>query len=227
MRNSDSLFSEPHIHNKAPNIEQPNQPAQPKKLKEKIRSLAVRTSESPFGCGLLFLIGLIEATLIPMPADEVLISLGALKPRRALSYSFALIAGAVVGSLIGYAIGYMAYHTVGTFLIEKLGWEQAASQILNDYRHSGLEILLTSGFIPLPYALFTVLAGANETLPVVPFVIAGAIGRTVRFLPVGVVLRLFGAKLAPYVEHHLDKIIMIFAGFMLTFFAIRVWLGSF
>jgi len=200
---------------------------QPKGFKEKIRSLAIRTSESPLGCGLLFLIGLIEATFLPMPADEVLISLGALKPRRAVRYSLALVAGAVVGSLIGYAIGYVAYHTLGIFLIEKLGWEQAANQILNDYKQGGLDILLTSGFIPLPYALFTMLAGANQTLPVIPFVVAGAIGRAVRFLPLGVVLRLFGAKLAPYVEHHLDKIIMGFGGFMLLFFAIRWWLGGF
>lgn len=185
-------------------------------FKGRVIALATSASASPVAYGLLFLIGAIEACLCPMPIDEALISLGAIKPKSALWYSLMAVLGAVCGGFIGYAIGNLAYQTIGNHLIGMFGWEQAASEVLTAYRNEGIKTLASSGFMPLPYALFTMLAGANQTLPIAQFAAAAALGRTIRFLPLGIVFRLWGQKFSPFISRHIDKVIFITGGAMIV-----------
>ncbi|NTV44995.1 MAG: hypothetical protein HGB11_00345 [Chlorobiales bacterium] len=157
-----------------------------------------------------------------MPIDETLISLGVIKPKKALWYSLMAVCGAVSGGFIGYAIGNTAYQSFGSSLIALFGWEHAASEVLTAYHNEGIKTLATSGFIPLPYALFTILAGANKTVPLHQFAVAASVGRIIRILPFGIIFRLWGQRLSPFVSKHIDKAIFIVGGAMVLISILRL-----
>lgn len=191
-------------------------------FKARILRQATKASESPLSFAILFLIGVVEACICPMPIDEAIISLGVIKPRNALWYSLVAICGAVSGGFIGYAIGHAAYQSFGSSLINWFGWERAAGEVLTAYRNEGIKTLTTSGFIPLPYVLFTILAGANKTVPLHQFAVAATAGRVIRILPLGIIFRLWGQRLSPLISKHIDKVIFITGGAMIFISVLRL-----
>jgi membrane protein YqaA with SNARE-associated domain len=203
---------------------QPSKPLTKKeRFKQKLLDFASKTSGRPISFVIMFFMGVTEAVLCPLPSDEVLISMGAFKPRRALAFSMCLILGMAVGGVGGYFIGYYAFQSVGQALVSQFGMEAEALSLLSSYRTSGVEILLTSGFTPIPYTMYTMLAGANHTIPVLTFTLAAFVGRALRFLPVGLVIHFMGPKISPFLTKHLDRIILVFTIFMFGFLLVRLF----
>ncbi len=192
------------------------------RFKQKLLDLASNTANKPLSFVIMFFMGVTEATLCPLPSDEVLISMGAFKPSRALGFSFALIMGMAFGGIVGYFIGFYAFQTVGATLVAQFGLQNEANQLLTSYKTGSIEILFTSGFTPIPYVMYTMLAGANHTIPVLTFAMAAFIGRAIRFLPVGILIHILGPKVTPFLIKHLDRIILVFTVIMFVFFLFRL-----
>ena len=170
----------------------------------------------------MFFMGVTEATLCPLPSDEVLISMGAFKPNRALGFSFALIVGMAVGGIVGYFIGFYAFQSLGATLVAQFGLQNEANQLLTSYKTGSVEILLTSGFTPIPYVMYTMLAGANHTIPVLTFVIAAFFGRAIRYLPVGITIHILGPTITPFLIKRIDRVVLVFTAIMFLFFLFRL-----
>jgi|GEM_PF-1270563 len=193
-------------------------------FKQQLLDFASRTANRPLSYIIMFLMGVTEAVLCPLPSDEVLISMAAFKPKRALGFSLALVLGMAVGGVLGYFIGFYLFQTIGQHIIAHIGLESQAYDLLSSYKTSGFEILITSGFTPIPYALYTMLAGVNHTIPVLTFAVAAFIGRALRFLPVGIVIHILGPKITPLLTKHLEKIVLVFTIIMFIILLFRlVW----
>jgi membrane protein YqaA with SNARE-associated domain len=158
---------------------------------------------------LFFGLGLLEGTFVTVSMDAVLLMLGIASPGRSIYFSIACILGSTVGGLIGYQLGSVAYQAYLAPLVTSLRWQPYVTPVLDAYRQHAALTLITSGYLPLPYALVTWLAGADHTVPWPTFAWTGLLGRTLRFLPTGLLLYYMGPRIVPYIEKYIGRLLLV------------------
>lgn len=125
---------------------------------------------------------LVEATVFPAPTEALLLALSISRPRRAWWFAALAAAGSVVGGIIGYHLGAVAFSQVGRPLLDALGLAGQLPLVERAYRDNMWIALITSGYTPIPYLLYTMMAGAFS-LPLAPFIMGSLLGRTLKYIP--------------------------------------------
>lgn len=132
--------------------------------------------------------------------------------------------GSVMGAYLGYLIGYAFFETVGKPLLTLYGVLNQFEVILQKYHENGLLALFIAGFTPIPYKVFTIAAGFNQTIDLWTLTIGSLIGRSTRFFLVGGLLYFFGKRVKVFLDKYFDKLsLAVVALFILGFVAIK-WL---
>ena len=189
-------------------------------LKEWVESFA----EKPYALWALFWIAFVEASFFPIPPDVLLIALAVATPKKSFKFALICTAGSVVGAYFGYYIGYAFFETVGRPILKFYGVVDQFQFILEKYRDNAILALFIAGFTPIPYKVFTIAAGFNQTVDLVTLTIGSFIGRSSRFLLVGALLYFFGAKIKIFIDTYFDKLSLAFVAlFILGFVAVK-WL---
>ncbi|HEX8360786.1 MAG TPA: hypothetical protein VF613_11780 [Longimicrobium sp.] len=155
-----------------------------------------RWARHPAGPLLLGFFAILEACLFPAPTEALLAALSLARPRR----TWHLVASALGGSLLGSLLGYtMGYHAQGN-----LEWAAAGAQrieaIGGRYRDGAFWVLATSGFTPIPYLVYTIAGGAYG-VPLLPFITGALVGRGLKYLLLGILVRALG----PYLRQALAR----------------------
>ena len=158
-----------------------------------------RWARHPAGPLLLGLFAILEACLFPAPTEALLAALSLARPRRTWRLAAVAVGGSLLGSLLGYTMGYHAHGnlewpaagTVGAQRMEAMG---------ERYRAGAFWVLATSGFTPIPYLAYTI-AGGVYGVPLLPFVTGALVGRGLKYLLLGVLVRALG----PYVRQALAR----------------------
>ena len=188
-------------------------------LKDRLASLA----RHPLALPALFGAAVLEASLIPVPPDLLLIPLVLARPGRAFFITTVCIAGSVTGAMIGYAIGATLFEDVGEKLIALLGAARAFDHVLLLYRENALGTLLVAGFTSIPFGVFTIAAGFHRTLGPLTLLGGAIMGRALRFYMLAAVLVLGGPSIRRVIQRHLPALsvavlLLIVAGFLLLRF---------
>ncbi|TVP87687.1 MAG: DedA family protein [Thioalkalivibrio sp.] len=143
-----------------------------------------------------------ESSFFPVPPDVMLAPMAAARPREALRLAGLTTLFSVLGGVLGYAIGVLAFELVEPWIIEA-GHRENLELAKDWFAVWGVWVVLIAGFSPIPYKLFTVTAGALA-MPLLPFVIASALGRGARFFAVALLMAWAGPQadrhLRPYME---------------------------
>jgi membrane protein YqaA with SNARE-associated domain len=163
-----------------------------------IRSVADR----PAGFIALFVIAFAEASLLPISVDIPLIALGLARRPAAIIFGVVAVAGSFLGGYAGYAIGSFLFHEFGSSLIGSLGFGEKLPQILAAFADRGVWVLISAGFTPLPYVLFTIAAGWSQSFDPWTLAIGMLTGRVLRFLPVAVLVSLLGDRAVALVDRY-------------------------
>lgn len=191
-----------------------------RRLKEWVEQFA----QKPYALWALFWIAFIEASFFPIPPDVLLIALGVATPRKSFRYALVCTLGSVSGAYLGYFIGYALFETVGRPILSFYGVLGQFESILLKYQENGIFALFIAGFTPIPYKVFTIAAGFNETLSLWTLTIGSFIGRSTRFFLVGALLFVFGANIKTFLDKYFDKLSLAFVAlFILGFVAVK-WL---
>ena len=181
-------------------------------------------AEKPYALWALFWIAFIEASFFPIPPDVLLIALGVATPRKSFRFALVCTVGSVVGAYLGYAIGYAAFEAVGKPILNFYGVLSQFEAVLLKYREHGMLALFVAGFTPIPYKIFTIAAGFNQTIDLWTLTIGSLIGRSSRFFLVGALLFFFGVGIKKFIDKYFDKLSLAFVAlFILGFIAIK-WL---
>lgn len=165
----------------------------------------------------LFTLSFIESSFFPIPPDFLYIPMvlgGAESP-----YRLALIAsiGSVLGAVFGYFIGSFG----GRPLAEKVLGEKGQKLIVaaeKFFLQYGPAAVLIAAFTPIPFKAFTISAGLCK-MPLVPFTLYSALGRSGRFFIVVFLLVNFGeAMMKHFFELTLlGTVLLVFAYFVFRF----------
>ena len=177
-----------------------------------------RTRHAPYA---LFIVSFAESSVFPVPPDALLIPMVLSRPKAWIRIAGVCTIGSVCGALLGYAIGWWFYESVGRQIVDAYNLHDAMATIEDSYSRHAFPTVLTAAFTPIPYKVITIGAGLYKvSLPAV--IIASLIGRASRFFLVAGLLRLFGERIAMFVERYFDALALAFAALLIGgFLAIK------
>ena len=164
----------------------------------------------PHAEGWLALFAFVEASFFPIPPHPLLGLMCLAEPKRAIRFAVIATLASVAGGMLGYAIGWGLYDTVGQELLRLLGMTESFPVAACYLREYGAEIIMIKGASPIPFKLLTITAGFIH-MPLVPFILASIVSRSISFLFVGVLFRLFGAPIKRFIDKYLG---LVTAGFV-------------
>lgn len=177
-----------------------------------------RFAEKPYAAAALFACGFLEASLFPLSPDVLLIALGVSNPKKSLFYSFVVVAGSSVGALVGYYVGLMLYDAAGRYIVEFLGLRTQFQYLLRQYQLNAWLTLLIAGFTMIPFMVFSLAAGFNATLSPGVLFIGALFGRLIRFVPIGLLLLMFGPRVKFYFDHYLGRTVLTIGAIIVGLF---------
>lgn len=192
-------------------------------------------ADSRHGATALFLLAVAESSFFPVPPDALLIALCMGAYRKWARFALICSVGSILGGALGYLIGWGAFDLIGARII---GITASLSGTDPDVllreaefwfrekemygMHVGAWAVGIAGFTPIPYKVFTLSAGFIG-MDFIPFIIASAISRSLRFFLVGGIVGLLYKKYGNRIEGFIDKyfnmlaiafVLLLVGGFM-------------
>lgn len=181
-------------------------------------------AEKPYALHALFWIAFIEASFFPIPPDVLLIALAVATPKKAFKFALICTAGSVTGAYLGYLIGYGFFEVIGRPILSFYGALDKFEIVLMKYREHGFLALFIAGFTPIPYKVFTIAAGFQQTIDLWTLTIGSLIGRASRFFLVGGLLYYFGPQLKIFLDKYFDKLSLTFVALLILGFITIKWI---
>ena len=150
----------------------------------------------------LIALGFTESIFFPVPVDVLLAPMVIAKRELAWRYAGLATVASVAGGVFGYLIGYFAFNLAEPMLHRFGLWDkfETAQAWFADW---GFWALLVAGFLPIPYKVFTISAGALS-MSLFPFIAASLIGRAGRFYLVTAVIVAGGERLEQALHKYMD-----------------------
>ena len=173
----------------------------------------------------LALFAFVEASFFPIPPHPLLGLMCLAEPKRAIRFAAIATIASVLGGLLGYAIGHLLFDTVGTQLLSLLGLTESFPKAACYLREYGAEIIMIKGATPIPFKLLTITAGFIS-MPLLTFIGASIISRSISFLIVGVLFRLFGAPIKAFIDKYLGLVTVGFVVLVVGGFIAASMLGG-
>ena len=176
-----------------------------------------------------------EASFFPVPPDALLIGLCMGAHKRWVRFAVVCSAGSIIGGVIGYFIGQFAFDLIGEKLLAITatfsGTDpdlllQQAEYWFSEKEIFGMKVgswaVGIAGFTPIPYKVFTIAAGFFK-MTFVPFLIASAISRSLRFFMVagliGTLYKKYGDRIKQFIDKYFSAlaiafVVLLILGFM-------------
>jgi membrane protein YqaA with SNARE-associated domain len=155
----------------------------------------------------------LEASFFPVPPHPLLGIMCLAEPKKAVRFAAVATAGSVLGGLLGYAIGYFLFASVGKELLTLLHLAESFPRAACYLREYGVEIIVIKGATPIPFKLLTITAGFIA-MPLLPFILASIVSRSISFMIVGGLFRLFGAPIKRVIDNYLGLVTIGFVVFI-------------
>jgi membrane protein YqaA with SNARE-associated domain len=179
-------------------------------------------ADTPYGTPALAVLSFAESSFFPLPPDPLLGALCVGKPRRSLWFALVCTVASIVGGLGGYLIGWMLT-PVGKWIVAKLValhvcpdqvWMGGELVPLWDFLEAKFQentfwAVFTAGLTPIPYKVFTIAGGAFHC-NLWQFLAASILGRSLRFMAEGLLVRVFGPPIRAWVERYFNLACFLF-----------------
>ena len=166
-----------------------------------------------FGPIALALLSFTEAKIHPIPPDVLFLPMAydARDNEGLLIWLWVVVTlSSVLGAIIGHALG----KRYGTKLIDKFGKPHHRQQLEKLFERYGTLGMFIAAVSPLPYKVFGWIAGASD-MKLRPFILAGIVGRGLRFGLEALFIFLYGESAMRAVEWILDRELLM--GIILIF----------
>jgi membrane protein YqaA with SNARE-associated domain len=174
----------------------------------------------------LAIFAFMEASFFPIPPHPVLGVMCLANPQKAIRYAIITTLASVAGGLLGYAIGHYAFALLGEQLLDalhlKASFPYAACKLRGE---AGFIAIIAKGATPIPFKLITITSGFIG-MPIGKFVLASVISRSISFLIVGILFRLFGAPIKAWIDKYLALAVAGFVALVVAGFVAAAMLGG-
>ena len=183
-------------------------------------------AESQWAIAVLGFCSFMEAIIFPIPPDPLLIAIGITQREIVIFLSLWVaitsVAGAIVGHWIGKRFGRPIIEWLGKYpLLDRFFSYEKVDKVERLFKRYGIWTILIAAITPLPYKVFAITAGILH-MDRRSFIIASIIGRSVRFLTVGVLIALLGQEIESIISSNFE-LITVGVG-VTTIIAASVWI---
>ncbi len=163
----------------------------------------------------LGVISFTESSFFLIPPDFFLISILLADNKRWWHYTLITIVGSVLGGIFGYLIGLLFFDTVGVWVIETYNLTTEVQLVGQKFNDNAMWAIFVSAFTPIPYKVFTISAGFFKVNLFI-FVLMSSLGRGLRFLIIGYIMRLYGPMAGKLMYKYFNGISLFLALVILT-----------
>lgn len=153
----------------------------------------------------LSILSFTESIFFPIPPDVMLAPMALGEPNKAFRYAMYTSIASIAGGVIGYLLGFALFEPVVQPAIDSFGYQAKFDTISQWFADWGIWVVFIAGFSPIPYKLFTVTAGVLQ-MAFIPFIIASAISRSLRFYLVAGLMKWGGAPMEEKLRVYVDRI---------------------
>jgi membrane protein YqaA with SNARE-associated domain len=154
---------------------------------------------------MLAILSFAESVFFPIPPDVLLAPMVLAKPQKAWYLAGLTTIASVIGGIVGYYLGYLMFEPWIQPVITELGYQDKFDNAISWFKEWGVWVVFLAGFSPIPYKLFTVSAGFLQ-MAFLPFLVASAIGRGMRFFLVAGIIHFGGEKMEQKLRQWVDTI---------------------
>lgn len=163
----------------------------------------MKWAKHKFAPRMLAFITFAESVIFPIPPDVLLAPMVLSKPEKAWHYATLTTIASVVGGVVGYALGYYMFEPWIQPLLTEWGKQATFDQAVSWFNQWGVWVVFIAGFSPIPYKVFTLSAGFLQ-MAFLPFLLASAIGRGLRFFLVAGIMYWGGDKMEKKISQWVD-----------------------
>lgn len=167
----------------------------------------------------------IESSFFPIPPHPLLGLMCLAEPKKAMRFAIVAVLSSVAGGLLGYGIGYFLFEAVGEPLVALLGLTESLPTARCTFEEYGPAAVAIAGATPVPFKLLTITAGFME-MSIVPFILSSLVGRSIIFVTVGIMFRLFGAPIKRVIDEYLGTVTTVFVVLVVGGFLAITQLGG-
>lgn len=162
-----------------------------------------------------------ESSFFPIPVDLMLMPMVQARPkdwwRLALLTSFF----SVLGGIFGYFLGMLFFETIAGPLLERMGKLDSMNSFRGSINKHGALWVFGAGFTPFPYKVITIMSGAVP-INFGVFVAASVLSRTLRFMAVAGIVRIFGETAERWMKERFGLFTFgLFAVLLAMYFGIK------
>jgi len=173
------------------------------KLFSAIYEWTLKWAEHKFAPRILALLTFAESVFFPIPPDVLLAPMVLAKPESAWRLASLTTISSIVGGIVGYFLGFWMFEPWIQPLITDFGYQQRFDIAMDWFATWGVWVVFIAGFSPIPYKLFTVSAGFLQ-MAFLPFLLASAVGRGMRFFLVAGLIQWGGAAMEQKLRQWVD-----------------------
>jgi membrane protein YqaA with SNARE-associated domain len=179
---------------------------------------------APLGAWGVFVVAALDGAAVGLPMDLVIGGYVAQNHARLLLYVLMGAAGSALGSLVIYAIGYKG----GEELLRKRVTPERFEKLHAAFEKHPFWSLMFPAMLPppTPFKLFALGAAVAE-MSIGHFLLAIFLGRTVRFLVLGILVVKFGPgvvhTLRTFFSHHFHWVLIAVAVGLAVWLAVMRW----
>lgn len=171
----------------------------------------------------LIAVSFAESSFFPLPPDPLYIAMILARHQDAWRLAFICTFSSVIGGILGYYIGFGLYETVGEWIIQTYGLQEAFNKFQQGFDKWGFWIVALKGLTPIPYKVVTIFSGVAK-LDMSTFIFASCIARGFRFYLVAGLLYFCGPQVRTFIEKHLIVLTTVLLALILGGFLIIKYL---
>jgi membrane protein YqaA with SNARE-associated domain len=164
---------------------------------ESVKRAARHRRATPILCAVSFA----ESSFFPIPVDVMIIPMVQARPERWWQIAGLAAIFSVLGGIFGYMLGMLFFETVAGPMLDALGKTEKMESFRGSINENGALWVFGAGFTPFPYKVITIMSGAVPVSFGI-FVAASTLSRTLRFMAVAGIVRIFGATAERWMKEH-------------------------
>ena len=181
-----------------------------------------RLAGHPAAPALLFAFAVVEGCLFPAPTEALYAALVLARPRRPWALAAVAAAGSVAGGVVAWTFGAWFYERVGERVLDSYGLLGRVQAVSAAYRENAALALVTSGYTPVPYVLYGIVAGASG-IGLGTFAAFSAIGRGLKYAILAGIARAAGPTLRRWMVR--SRVVAIAVAAVIAALAAMGWMS--
>lgn len=177
------------------------QAAKKTSFKDKITNFGNKLIHSKHMLWGIGLASFLEAIIVPIPLETILIPLMQARRDRIILISSVVLLGCLLGACVGYAVGYFIFEAIGVELISLVSTEAQFEQVRQQMANKGFWFVFSVGVTPVPFQVAMLAAGATQ-FSFVLFLVASLLSRSIRYFGLAALVWFAGNRAQKLFEKH-------------------------